>query len=1527
MADPNTIFDVAEQGSDPNTAIAPPPKSEYSIDTNPNRAEPLNPKTEYMVMDKKTGNTIAVPFSMGDKQRDSLIQGSIYNNPQDFKDGVYETLWKPMIESGGANANVFQNPGFVSEAMGKGAMQGGTASIYRPSGEESQLFDKFAHDPELMGQFGGFGVTTLGGGFIAKAVLKTALAIPAVAGPLADIFTGNIAKLGLEGAEKVGEVAATSTVAGSTMGIYDAISNTQNQLKDNEERVKNGQDPIPLDWMKIGAHAAGQGALFALIGGIGAQIARPLIGMSGIEATGQVAKELAVTGGSMWAIAKVQGANDDDAGLMAFAAVALHSVGLPGSVADRTNAIKQMKYAMADHVQLSNDNIDPSAAYEVGKSVVNEEIGKSLDKVDQSKEYQNWLQKNADDGKPEPSYMNVPLHPASEGREAEAARNIPRKNAEQYSDDDISDIKKMMSWERDQQDGDAIVSGGKSVGSERVVTYPTSGHSESMQAIGPQESFRLMDKAINGEKLMQGGRYKEQDKMQKLLDDFRVNVKPHLDDQDFRIASNQESLGNLMKNLAVKIVDPAEMNWPSEEEQPVEEPPVVEEEKQAEEPAVNPMTGGLQEETGKFGEGNKLFTEQMANDARESIKSKLSGLHSGVDPTILADMVKLGGYHFEGGVREFGAWSKKMIDDLGEHVKPYLQDAWDKLQKQAPQMAQTKEATEDELAKQEYFPLKPLGIKEVIGKKGEVDLNKTGRDIVKRYIGRYQEQVVRVQDLSDDIRGLEKDKAQQDAMSIFASVGGDEDKLKEWIAKADALPDGDYNKEYWEKEVKPAAELALNLSDGAKEGIKLGNQYFKESGLAMKAVGAIRTFLNNYGINRLYQDEPAERVLKGNDFNNPEQSTGHAKKRFYENMIDAVIGGKRFKTMNYPDLIGVHGEEAASVTVGRQYAQESAPKDMGGWVNKDSVPAGWKQVGNMSRDIPMKDMETKLSVMDDQGNQKILHQVFVAPKAIADDMSVITDPDNLKKVGFMQKAGKLNDAVKSFNVMIGLFHDKQFILQKLASPGGVKGLKDTFTGQLGQLMQTKDFKDARLRMLRTGVGMSNKVNENIDVLKNVANPTAADTGWLKKITSLPIIKHGAQLVDWHRHNLFEVMGEYYKVDNFRRNTAQWDLKNPNATDEERLQADRGYAQASNNAFGGHNWAGLGFSKEAITAARTAWFAPDWLYSALRTGGTAVTDWKGIAGSQGTEGSATRAIIVKNLIYGTAATQLANYMINGHFTNDNTNGHKMEIELSPKNHISMYPAATGELVKLMSDIVESGPIGVSRYLQGKLSPILRLGATWASHTSYSGQDITKETGGIGAVAAKPIPDEYKDAVAKQVNYVAELASTIAPLPFVVQPGPAGYVGEQVKNAVEGKPADLAGSAGIVSGLSRFSQGESEARKSQDIDKEVSQGLAKGDNTAADKYLKSGDISQERIDQLQAKADETPVEKSYKHLSVEKIIKKADDNIDSMNADDKDSLKTMLDDKYDRMQSEGKASPNEIKRVGDLLANFYDKHKIQ
>ena len=43
----------------------------------------------------------------------------------------------------------------------------------------------------------------------------------------------------------------------------------------------------------------------------------------------------------------------------------------------------------------------------------------------------------------------------------------------------------------------------------------------------------------------------------------------------------------------------------------------------------------------------------------------------------LKDALIIGGYYFEGGLREFDKWAEKMIDDIGEAVKPHLKTLYE----------------------------------------------------------------------------------------------------------------------------------------------------------------------------------------------------------------------------------------------------------------------------------------------------------------------------------------------------------------------------------------------------------------------------------------------------------------------------------------------------------------------------------------------------------------------------------------------------------------------------------------------------------------------------------------------------------------------------------------------------------------------------------------------------------------------------------------------------------------------------------
>jgi len=80
-----------------------------------------------------------------------------------------------------------------------------------------------------------------------------------------------------------------------------------------------------------------------------------------------------------------------------------------------------------------------------------------------------------------------------------------------------------------------------------------------------------------------------------------------------------------------------------------------------------------------YGAKNKVFTAEAADKARDLLRKKLSGnqLNSGIDPEIMLAGIQLAGYHIEAGARTFAEYSKAMIQDVGDAVKPYLRSFYE----------------------------------------------------------------------------------------------------------------------------------------------------------------------------------------------------------------------------------------------------------------------------------------------------------------------------------------------------------------------------------------------------------------------------------------------------------------------------------------------------------------------------------------------------------------------------------------------------------------------------------------------------------------------------------------------------------------------------------------------------------------------------------------------------------------------------------------------------------------------------------
>jgi len=69
---------------------------------------------------------------------------------------------------------------------------------------------------------------------------------------------------------------------------------------------------------------------------------------------------------------------------------------------------------------------------------------------------------------------------------------------------------------------------------------------------------------------------------------------------------------------------------------------------------------------------NAIFTEDAYQKARARMKAKLSQLNAGFDPELLQDGITIAGYHLERGARKFADYTKAMVDEFGDAIRPYL---------------------------------------------------------------------------------------------------------------------------------------------------------------------------------------------------------------------------------------------------------------------------------------------------------------------------------------------------------------------------------------------------------------------------------------------------------------------------------------------------------------------------------------------------------------------------------------------------------------------------------------------------------------------------------------------------------------------------------------------------------------------------------------------------------------------------------------------------------------------------------------
>lgn len=653
----------------------------------------------------------------------------------------------------------------------------------------------------------------------------------------------------------------------------------------------------------------------------------------------------------------------------------------------------------------------------------------------------------------------------------------------------------------------------------------------------------------------------------------------------------------------------------------------------------------------------------------------------------MAEMGALGGpiskpkqaeFGLPGGVEGFGRGARGESDLFRETGPGY--DA-------LGQQKNLQESRAANLADLKYVDNRALkfNIADITSKKG---ISKTATDIRSEYSGAVNAQKVRAEHLAQDIKKIVKDSIQRQALTLYRDAEQTANLFS--VPREEALRQALYSENAITMKIRPAIKLALDPTPEMLKANRLLTQYFGETGM----VGREHGFLNNLiddekYINRIYKPTPPEVHAKTEAMRTGlGKSTGHAKPRVYETLLDAMMHGKEPATLDAADLVSIHGAEFARVLVNNQLYEQLQAMRLGYKLESGArVPGGWARLG--------------------QSN-------FVVPDFLETGLRAITDPNYLNRLQGYKTLRSYQGLVKTIDLSASLFHHFTLLSQLF-----YQHYYGATVPSLLNFMRNGDYRKIELDFVRN-TGEVSTIDANLEILRQLSD----GNDLLAKALKLPVMKQYFHLIEANNKFLFGKMQRYFKVMDYGKKISSWIESHADATDAQIVAAKRSFAKEVNASYGGLNWKALGVSPLGLGLGRLAFLAPDWLASNALLLKMAATE-------RSPGGNAALAHLMTALIGGIILTEGLNYIFTGHGAGKNQKGHQFEVEVRPGVYISFFRGAIGEALKWGNMMVEQGIVsGTGRYSQGKLSPIGRSAMGLLTNTNYYGKPIAGKDQSLG-----------------------------------------------------------------------------------------------------------------------------------------------------------------------------------------------------
>lgn len=82
-------------------------------------------------------------------------------------------------------------------------------------------------------------------------------------------------------------------------------------------------------------------------------------------------------------------------------------------------------------------------------------------------------------------------------------------------------------------------------------------------------------------------------------------------------------------------------------------------------------------DTGEYGVSNKFVSKNRYEELKNKLRGKLNQMNIGFDPELFSIGAEMAAYHIEAGARKFGDFAQRMIEDVGDSVRPYLKSFYE----------------------------------------------------------------------------------------------------------------------------------------------------------------------------------------------------------------------------------------------------------------------------------------------------------------------------------------------------------------------------------------------------------------------------------------------------------------------------------------------------------------------------------------------------------------------------------------------------------------------------------------------------------------------------------------------------------------------------------------------------------------------------------------------------------------------------------------------------------------------------------